>query len=698
MPRFSRPVRVDAAHRWPRRPVLAALVRAGVFVIPVGSAVAAGTVTSRLVPRPYAALDVLVWLIVIFSVATVVLLLVDRLARRFLPLASLLNLSLLFPARAPRRLAVARKVGTVHQLEQRLAEARAHGVHDDASVAAERILTLVAALQLHDRRTRGHAERVRMYTDMLVTELGLPEEDGDRLRWAALLHDIGKLAVSADLLNKPEALDADEWHAIRHHPDAGAQYCGPLLDWLGPWGATIAQHHERWDGDGYPRRLAGQDICYGARIVAVPDAYEVMTAARPYKPAMSAQAARDELARCAGAQFDPAVVRAFLNLSIRRMWWVMGPATWIFQLPFVQHRPRLAATSTAVTIVALGVASVSGGSAIPPAEAELSPGGRAATPALATTLSHAGGSGPTSQQRPSDAHVEAPKSDVGADEAAADVLSRSGLVRSSIQRSTPSSGSDVTPPENLVVVADPWAVPRTSGKTPTIEEGDAGGGAADPENRPPVLAPDAITIDEGGSASVNVLANDRDPDGTLQPSTLTISRKVPRPLGSVSTVGAQITFVDGFARKRVHRLTYRVCDDDGACASAPLTVTVQRPVVPTRDRDQADGAAAPAPKPVKRPGAVVEEKTQRVGETAKRARSQQPDRPVVAPDRPDERLDRATKRTTEPVKKRGPTRPPQRRRGEGGKVSSLLEQTPGTGDATLLSLLTQALQRLGIVV
>ncbi len=358
---------VDPSQRWVRRPVLSLLVRAAVFMLPVAAAVAVASALSRALPQPFDTLSTVGWWLSLACASTLVLLALERLARSFLPLASLLDLSLLFPARAPRRAAVARKVGTVHRLEERLAEARAHGVSDDASRAAETILTLVAALQLHDRRTRGHAERVRLFTDLLAEEMGLAEGDRDRLRWAALLHDIGKLAVRAELLNKPDDLTDEDWRELRHHPEAGARYCGALLEWLGPWGDAIAQHHERWDGQGYPHGLAGEDISLGARIVAVPDAYEVMTGARPYTTAMSAQAARDELARAAGTQFDPAVVRAFLNLSIRRLRWLMGPAAWVASLPFITRPAGLTPASTPVATTAVSMVAVVAGPGLTPA-------------------------------------------------------------------------------------------------------------------------------------------------------------------------------------------------------------------------------------------------------------------------------------------------------------------------------------------
>ncbi|MGH2589550.1 MAG: HD-GYP domain-containing protein, partial [Actinomycetota bacterium] len=135
----------------------------------------------------------------------------ERIARRFLPLATLLKLSMLFPARAPSRFKVARRAGSIRQLED-LSGPDADG---DAGRAAEAILTLVAALGAHDRRTRGHAERVRVYTDMIADELELPEFDRHRLRWSALLHDIGKLSIDASILNKADPLTAEEWSVLR---------------------------------------------------------------------------------------------------------------------------------------------------------------------------------------------------------------------------------------------------------------------------------------------------------------------------------------------------------------------------------------------------------------------------------------------------------------------------------------------------
>jgi hypothetical protein len=225
----------------------------------------------------------------------------------------------------------------------------------DLNNAAIEILALAAALGQHDRRTRGHSERVRSFADLIADEMRLSQDERDRLRWSALLHDIGKLTVHPDILNKAGKPTDEEWAALRQHPLEGGRLIAPLQAWLGDWALTVAQHHESFDGTGYPYGLAGNDISLGARIVAVADTFEVMTAVRSYKSASSPADARNELTRCAGTQFDPVVVRAFLNVSLGRLRWIIGPVSWLFDFPFVSQIGNLgrvavlATQSTALT-------------------------------------------------------------------------------------------------------------------------------------------------------------------------------------------------------------------------------------------------------------------------------------------------------------------------------------------------------------
>jgi putative nucleotidyltransferase with HDIG domain len=212
-------------------------------------------------------------------------------------------------------------------------------------------------LAAHDSRTRGHCERVRVYNDLLAEQLGLSRADRDRLRWAALIHDIGKLKVSHRLLNKPGQPTVEEWAILRAHPARGAEIVAPLGQWLGPWAKAIEQHHERWDGTGYPRGLTGVDINLGARIVAVADAFEVMTSLRPYGRPVTADSARAELAACAGTHFDPLVVRAFLDISIGPLRRAMGLALLLAQVPLLGRSPKLSEAARRNGPAAVGAAT-----------------------------------------------------------------------------------------------------------------------------------------------------------------------------------------------------------------------------------------------------------------------------------------------------------------------------------------------------
>ena len=346
---------------WRARPGGAAAIRVAMVALPVVASVVVAIVGANVLTWP--APRSLPWWAVLLGGAMLTSVLVGRLARRLLPLAMLLRLSLVFPDRTPSRFGVALRAGTVHRLRKELAAVKAHGIGDGAGHAAETVLVLAAAVNAHDPMTRGHSERVRAFTDMLAKELRLSPDAADRLRWSALLHDCGKLTVHTDVLNKQGPLTEEEWEAVKRHPEEGAKLTLPLRDWLGSWAAAIEEHHERWDGTGYPNGLAGDRLSFGARIVGVADAYEVMTAARSYKAPLSTDEARAELAAGAGHQFDPVVVRAFLGISLGRAGWLAGPLGLFGGLAAVRQlvaRAPSGGPNAGLAAAALGIAAVLG--------------------------------------------------------------------------------------------------------------------------------------------------------------------------------------------------------------------------------------------------------------------------------------------------------------------------------------------------
>jgi diguanylate cyclase (GGDEF)-like protein/putative nucleotidyltransferase with HDIG domain len=173
------------------------------------------------------------------------------------------------------------------------------------------VLNLAQALDMRDSGTARHSQTVGRYCEMTARELGLSRDRIERLRLAGLLHDIGKIGVPDSILGKPGALTDEEFEQMRKHPEIGARILGGSgLDDIRGW---VLAHHERPDGRGYPKGLTDTEIPLEAKLLAVADSYEAMTSDRVYRASIGVEAARAELRRCAGTQFDPAVVDAFLT-------------------------------------------------------------------------------------------------------------------------------------------------------------------------------------------------------------------------------------------------------------------------------------------------------------------------------------------------------------------------------------------------
>ena len=176
------------------------------------------------------------------------------------------------------------------------------------------LLTLAEALDIRDARTAKHSATVGRYAEAMAQHLGLDGAKVERIRLAAVLHDIGKIGVADSVLHKPGPLDHDEWEEIRKHPEIGARLLSmPGLEDLRAW---VLAHHERIDGKGYPHGLTAEEIPMEARIIAVADAFEAMITDRPYSTGMPLDAALAELERNVGTQFDGEVVRALLESPV----------------------------------------------------------------------------------------------------------------------------------------------------------------------------------------------------------------------------------------------------------------------------------------------------------------------------------------------------------------------------------------------
>ena len=160
--------------------------------------------------------------------------------------------------------------------------------------------------------TEEHVRRVRELSLKMGQRLALPKSELNRLAVLVLLHDIGKVKIVEDILTKKGLLDADEWEKIKKHPEAGSRIARATEEFAHV-ANEILSHHEHWDGSGYPQGLKGEEIPLLSRIMAIADAYEVMTSGRPYKKAMTPAAAAGELRRCAGRQFDPELVDLFVK-------------------------------------------------------------------------------------------------------------------------------------------------------------------------------------------------------------------------------------------------------------------------------------------------------------------------------------------------------------------------------------------------
>jgi putative nucleotidyltransferase with HDIG domain len=172
---------------------------------------------------------------------------------------------------------------------------------------------MVSAIESRDCETKHHCRRVQVYAVMLAQRLGVTPETLVDISYGALLHDVGKIGVPDAILLKPGKLTDSEWEVMRRHTVIGHQMLAKIKFLRGA-ADIVLHHHERWSGGGYPTGVSGEEIPLGARIFSIIDTYDAITSKRPYKEALPIASARAEIQRCAGTQFDPKLVKAFLEI------------------------------------------------------------------------------------------------------------------------------------------------------------------------------------------------------------------------------------------------------------------------------------------------------------------------------------------------------------------------------------------------
>jgi putative nucleotidyltransferase with HDIG domain len=204
--------------------------------------------------------------------------------------------------------------------DQMAAQARAleAALSESESAYDSTLRALSLALDVRDRETEGHAQRVARYMDLMARELRASTVDVKTLRRGALLHDVGKIGIPDEILRKTGELDGAQWRIMKRHPAYGARILAGI-PYLSGAAEIVHHHHEHYDGSGYPDGLAGEDIPLGARIFSLADALDAMTSDRPYRKAMTLEDAITEIERCSGKQFDPSIVSAFLRIPVDRL-------------------------------------------------------------------------------------------------------------------------------------------------------------------------------------------------------------------------------------------------------------------------------------------------------------------------------------------------------------------------------------------
>jgi HD-GYP domain-containing protein (c-di-GMP phosphodiesterase class II) len=538
---------------WKPRLCASVLVVCLAFALPLLAAVAAVQSSARIIDKPGTVPALVLWLVLLGVIATAAMRVTDRFTRRLLPLAAMLRLSLVFPDRVPSRFSIALKTGSGRALERALDRGETDTRFSTDEPTAALVIGLLQAINAHDRLTRGHSERVRAYADLIAEELQLDQESRNKLHWAALLHDVGKLDVPAEILNKKGRLTPDEWQIIRGHPGASEKRLEPVLGWLGEWARAATEHHERFDGDGYPSGLRREEISLAGRIVAVADAFDVMTASRSYKKPLPAVQARVEVAQNAGTQFDPRVVRAFLAISVGRLRMVMGPLAWLSGLSGLLSIGSISSSATAAVVAATAAT----GLAVPPTTHKNNEPRQ--TVAVTKTVARA---------NPPESVVTVPPGlPIIARHAPAQDTANPDPARPDRMPASMTTTPSTTAADVMTTTPSSSPPPETTPVRSILPPGPA------PISKPPIAHDDFSSAVLTDRVRVDVLGNDSDPDGNLDKDSLKVISIAGSDYKSVQISSNEIDVRLTMLKVSTLKITYQVCDTTDLCAQAILTVS-----------------------------------------------------------------------------------------------------------------------------
>ncbi len=564
----------EVVNRWKSHPHLASLLRAVILVAPLASAILFSWFAGRAFPADRIGVNRWLWLAMVFVLSNLLIALLRFGTDRLMPLVALMKLTLVFPDNAPSRTKAALRNSSSRTLLRRMEEARARGDKTGEALHGDYLVQLLKEVNDHDRLTRGHSERVRAYAELLGEELKLSEDDMHLLRWSALLHDVGKLSVPAEILNKDGRPTEDEWKVLSGHPAVGGGMLEPLRPWLGDWIHSADQHHCRWDGNGYPEKLAGTEIAFSGRLVAIADAFDVMTSARSYKKPLSPEVARLELTDCAGSQFDPAMVRAFLRIGLGRLRTVAGPLAWLANLtgsgqvrvPGISSVTN-AAWSAGTASVGLAVAAIGGlvpfdndapdtlafAEPIVIVAGDVDSAGEAGKP-IEIVLSASGGEGQISFSLADPVHGTVVPASETAD---AGSVAETVTVTATYSPDEGYFGEDRFSFE----VCDSSHRCDVGNVTITLTRA----------NRPPMAVNDVVTIGAGEAVLIDVLFNDADPDN--DPLHLTNVRTPSH--GTAALRSGAVLYEPDNDYTGTDRIHYSVADPDGATAIGIVEVEIR---------------------------------------------------------------------------------------------------------------------------